>query len=257
MPRMLDKYTMQARVIPALIVLLPLVLAAVVWDPKFEDTIHLLGGVFVTMGAVALLAHIARVAGKGAERSLLRQWGGLPSTIMLRHSDQSLNPANKQRYHDALGGLVPGITIPTAEQEKADPVAADHVYEACCTWLRSQTIDDHKFHRLFAENMSYGFRRNLYGLRKFATTSVIIGLAACGAKIWIDVRHHAAPAVTAIICLFCCVALALAFISVLRSTSVRAAADDYAIRLLAAIDELSDIKPKKRVRKAKSDAEAE
>ena len=189
MPRTFDKYTMQARVMPALIVLLPLVLAAVAWDPKVENTIHVLGGIFLAMGALALLAHLARAAGKQAERTLLSQWGGWPSTIMLRHSDDNLNPIDKQRYHEALGKLVPGIKIPTSADEEMQPAAADHVYEACCTWLKSQTVDEHKFHRLFAENMGYGFRRNFYGLRKLATGSVIAGSLACLAKVAVSVHH--------------------------------------------------------------------
>src|SRR5579862_3166914 len=141
MPHIFDKYTMQARVMPAFIVILPIVLGAAAWVSKLDDTIRPLGTICLTLGAVALLAHWSRTEGKRMERLLLAKWGGWPSTIMLRHRDSTINPIDKHRYHAALAKLVPGIKLPTSAEEEEAPEAADHVYEACCTWLKSQTTD--------------------------------------------------------------------------------------------------------------------
>src|SRR5260370_17709690 len=50
-------------------------------------------------------------------------------------------------------------------QEEADSKAADTFYARGGTWLRENTRDTKKFRVLFNENISYGFHRNLLGLR--------------------------------------------------------------------------------------------
>jgi hypothetical protein len=73
---------------------------------------------------------------------------------------------------------------PTAEQEADDQAAADTFYEACGTWLRANTRDAKKFPLLFGENVGYGFRRNLFGLKWTALVLNVIVVAICAAVLW-------------------------------------------------------------------------
>ncbi|WP_454014290.1 hypothetical protein [Aquamicrobium terrae] len=68
---------------------------------------------------------------------------------------------------------------PSAEEEERDPAAADAFYDRCGVWLREHTRDKAKFRILFEENMTYGFRRNLYGLRWLGLALNALVVAVC------------------------------------------------------------------------------
>lgn len=72
------------------------------------------------------------------------------------------------------------VSIPTAADEAADPVAADLIYEACTKLPISKTRDRRRFPLVFEENVNYGFRRNLWGMRPagFAISAIATSAAA-------------------------------------------------------------------------------
>jgi hypothetical protein len=101
---------------------------------------------------------------------------------MLRHRESKLavNPLNRDRYHAKLRRLVRSVRIPTRAKELADPIAADQVYDACVAYLRNATRDRAKYGLIFEENINYGFRRNLWGMRASGIFLAAIGVAASG-----------------------------------------------------------------------------
>ena len=120
-----DPYERKARLIPGLLVALPLLVPLMsvygARHPVLTGVLGLLGG----CGAMYALASIARGRGKKLEEMLAKEWGGMPTTIALRHRDASaLDSVSKRRYHDAIASKL-GITMPTAEEEAADPARAD------------------------------------------------------------------------------------------------------------------------------------
>ena len=120
-----DPYERKARLTPGLLVALPLLVPLVtIYGPRhpvLTALVGLLGG----CGALYLLASIARGRGKKLEEALVKEWGGMPTTIALRHRDTSvLDSVSKRRYHDAIASTL-GIAIPTAAGEAADPARAD------------------------------------------------------------------------------------------------------------------------------------
>ena len=119
-------------------------------------------GVLGTCGAIYAAASIARGRGKLLEESLVKEWGGLPTTILLRHSDDFFDSGTKKRYHyDAQARL--GIQMPTAAEESLDPIAADDVYRSVARRLRELTREDKKL--LLKENIAYGFHRNMLAMK--------------------------------------------------------------------------------------------
>lgn len=67
-----------------------------------------------------------------------------------------------------------GDRLPTQAEELADPGAVDERYDDSVARLRGLTRNNRKFRLLFSENINYGLRRNLLGLKP-------IGVAvACG-----------------------------------------------------------------------------
>ncbi|MEW6466355.1 MAG: hypothetical protein AB1434_10720 [Pseudomonadota bacterium] len=172
--KIVDPYERKARLAPALLALVPpaavvFLLYGIEWQPKSA-----FAGFLVSAGIFYLLASIARELGKRLEDKLFVRWGGKPTTQLLRHRDHVLDPLTKRRYHGFLSARI-GSDFPSAEDERKDGDAADHVYAAATRWLLEKTRDKQRFPLLFAENVAYGFRRNCLGLKPFA---LVIALAA-------------------------------------------------------------------------------
>jgi hypothetical protein len=235
---MLDRYALTARVTPAAIVLLPLVVGLSVWVGGAWPQKLLFAGVF-WMGLAFLAGEIARDEGKRCEAELWRAWGGRPTTRLLRHSDRTFSPPVRQRYHVKLNALVPTGRLPTIEEERIDPRVADEMYESCVLALLERTRDAKQFPLVLTENIAYGFRRNLYGMKRAAVIVAIVGIVVVVVKLTMDIRAETTELViidAAALFLLC---LLLAIWSVrVSSTWVKAAADAYAVRLLSSCDAL-------------------
>lgn len=171
-----DGYDLKARIYPALLTVLPGLATLLAWHPGLLTSNA--GAAVLTIintgGLLYLLAELSRSQGQRAQKRLLVTWGVMPTTQMLRHADGSLDAEVKARYHQHLGGRL-GRPLPTAEEERADPTAADKRYGSAVLWLMEQCRGPAHF-LVLNENTSYGFRRNLYGLKR-------IGIAVCLASL--------------------------------------------------------------------------
>lgn len=114
-------------------------------------------------------ADIARRLGKHIEERIYAELGGKPSLVMLRSSDTTFDAATKAQYRAFLS-LKIAQPVPSEQDERDDPKAVDAFYERAGGWLRENTRDTTKFPVLFNENIIYGFRRNLLGLKWPALT---------------------------------------------------------------------------------------
>jgi hypothetical protein len=179
MPKMLDAYALKARYYPALLATIPalVALAILISRSKFGLTTA------VASTAIPVLvfagADIARRLGKHIEDRIYAEMGGKPSVTMLRYSDDTFDATSKEQYRAFLSSKV-NQPIPTEQQENDDPKAADAFYERGGGWLRENTRSTKKFPVLFAENVTYGYRRNLLGLKvpALATNAVLVLLCA-------------------------------------------------------------------------------
>lgn len=177
MPKILDlvidPYERKARVTPGLLVCLPIFVPLVcVYGPKqptLTALVSLLGG----CGAIYALASIARGLGKKLEEALVIKWGGMPTTISLRHRDKFFDPITKQRYHADIYSKL-GIALPSADQEAANPSEADETYVGATRRLRELTRGDKQL--LLKENIAYGFHRNMLAMKWMGLLTSVIGL---------------------------------------------------------------------------------
>ena len=162
-----DSYGRTARLYPGVVCLLPLL-----WHlPMLSGSVDLSLPEGVAAAAVGsallyLIASFARYKGKALEPDLIAQWGGWPTSILLRHRDDRLDALTKARYHSQLSRLV-GLSMPSAADEQVDPERADATYRSATKWLIEARRGD-AYSLLHKENAAYGFRRNLYGLRNLA-----------------------------------------------------------------------------------------
>lgn len=235
-PVRLEFYKLFARVLPMYLTLLPAALAAHVWigsNSIMAGAITLLGG---PLCLAFLLAEFGRDAGYRKQERLWELWGGSPTTQLLRHRNGAANPVVRTRVHKKLHKLMPDITLPTHEEEAADPKAADQVYEACVQHLIGRTRDRARFRLLYKENVSYGFRRNLWALKP-------LGLVLCGfsfvSSIAFLLKEWPTPAPDAAVAAAMSVALTGMWLVRIRVSWIRIPADAYATRLLEACDELT------------------
>lgn len=164
MPKMLDAYALKARYYPALLATIPalVALAILISRNRFGLTTAVASTAIPVL--VFAAADIARRLGKRIEDRMYAEMGGKPSVVILRHSDDTLHPASKDQYRSFISSRI-NQPVPTKQQETNDPAAADAFYERGGAWLRENTRSTKKFPVLFAENVTYGYRRNLLGLK--------------------------------------------------------------------------------------------
>jgi hypothetical protein len=234
----LDRYTYQARLLPALIALTPLGFAIAVWFPGETATWNWLGTLFISLGLAALLSQLGRDLGKRKESWLFQQWGGIPTTKLLSHRLSRLNSLTLRRHHLKLQTLLPELKIPTPSEEAQSPSAANHIYDSCVHFLREKTRDRKQFPVVFAENINFGFRRNLWALKPFGIPSSLIGVVSCGLAIIHRLHGNPSGLLLSIVGATISAGLFLLWLFVFNPNWVRIPADAYAERLLGSLDNL-------------------
>ena len=236
-----DQYDRKARLRPAFLCGLPLVVLIVLLIPELGAIWSSIGAVVVYCGGSMLLVQICRDLGKALEQRLFHLWGGKPSVAMLRHTDNRLPKATKDRYRSFLNGAVPGLRLASPVEEEANPEQADAAYDAANSWLLEHTRDHARFGLLFTENMNYGYRRNLLALKRIAlaidavTLTLLIVMAVSS---W---TGQLASTISELppewwVSMAIAAGHALLFVAYIRADWVRTAAETYAQRLLAACD---------------------
>lgn len=174
-----DAYTVRARIIPSLLAGLPSLAVPFVLVPW--NRLGLSNLIVTTMSLVLLyaFADLARRSGYGVERRL-----GTRSTPELWHrSNMELPNSTKDLYRPFVAAALKR-PAPTEAEELQQPQVANDFYRGVSAWLRDETRDVKKFHLLFSELITYGFRRNLRGLKPIAVVMNIVVAAVCGAILY-------------------------------------------------------------------------
>jgi hypothetical protein len=183
--RIFDSYSLRARLFPAIIAVAPAfaALALMISWKSFE-----VSNAVATIAVLVILfaiADLARSRGRAIEAKIYAENGGMPSITMFRRSDATINEFIKERYRAFLATKL-RVAAPIAEAERADQYAGDSFYEQCGIWLRQSTRDTKKFPLLFSENVTYGFRRNLFGVKWLALAVNLAVVVICLLLLWRD-----------------------------------------------------------------------
>lgn len=224
-------YGVRARILPVVLTALPAACSVVALAPMSIDWRALAS--FPILGILAFfIDQLGRDLGRGKQEELWLKWGGSPTTLLLRHREDSNNPILLEKRHANLRSKT-GVSLPTKDQEIANPENADAKYEAAISVMRTSTYDAKKYPLVFLENCNYGFRRNCYGLKRLAIT--VCGLAAMvnvtlGALTFAQVLNFSLGAIIG------CFAVAICFLGfwmlVVTASWVKVAAMAYAERLI-------------------------
>ena len=234
----IDAYTIQARLFPAILGIAPAIALstiAVTWN-----TFSLPQAITTTAVAVlfAGFSDIARRFGKRAERALFRGVGGRPTMTLLCHSSSTFDDKTKKRYRDFLGSML-AESPPTAEDERDTPELANGFYERCGIWLRERTRNTARFRILFEENKTYGFRRNLYGVKWPALTLNAAVILTCMLIILRKVSFPNDPTLTQVFTVLVIAAIhAFYFLFFVSRNAVIEASDQYVRQLVLCCETL-------------------
>jgi hypothetical protein len=212
---------------PALVLLVAYTPVDINFSAKSVTAVLLYGS------ACSALSAFARNAGKRKEEELKAAWGGWPSTSIFRHSDPTLDAITKTNLHTTMAKLVPNAPVTTPAGEAADPAKADVTYRAWSEHLRKEArLHPSKYPFVFKENVSYGFHRNLYGLKAFSIMLLLVSALVSGLAGFFHWRN-AGVLSTRDVTLAGLFLFGILFWSLgVNPNSVRRAAQDYAIRLL-------------------------
>ena len=220
--------------------LVPPILTAIAYVPNLLEVATGLISISITSGTTLFLSHVARECGRRAEVRLFTKWAGMPTTHWLSHKGKRVDEQTIARYHKFLETQIDGWIAPSPRDERENFEAAKVTYETATRWLREKTRDREMFDTVFRENVSYGYRRNLFGLKTialilaFSCLAVNLGML-CFNYFWSsDNLETMAILATGLNLLF-----VVCWFSVVREQWVKDAAENYARALVATCDQMS------------------
>lgn len=232
----LNSYSVKARLLPALIVVLPVSISIICVNPEGVLGWNILWSLIGTSGGIFLISELGRDMGKRKENKLYESWGGKRSIRMLRHEN---NPSQiiLDRRHKKLCSLI-NQDLPTTEEERLNPDKADEIYEICVRYLCNNTRDTKKFPLIYKELCSYGFRRNLWGMKPFGLVFSVISLFFVSSVILLSLNNIQVISIISFLLIFF---ILLIWIFWINPKWVEITDIAYVNRLLESIEDLDKI----------------
>lgn len=233
-----DRYTLNARIAPYFIPWLPALLSFLAWYPLEEGGWDTIAALVIAVGLIGLMGQLGRDAGRSKQVTLSEKWGGMPTTLLLRYRTSWIERSTLDRYKNKLRELCPGVHSPSEQDEEQNPAKSDESYVAWVRYLRATTRDASRFPLVLAENINFGFRRNLWALKPYGIGLSLLGLAASGIAVLMDASNRDAPNPVAILCVVISSGLLYLWVFRISQSWVRTVGNAYAERLLECCDQL-------------------
>lgn len=175
-----DRYERKARLLPAFIVAAPLAITTLLAVPHlFDWTKGLIGGAALEVILGMVLGLLARVRGKATEDRLWKEWGGPPTTRLLRPDSTESSEEVRVRWRAAIKELT-GMRLPASRSDEKMPGEIDQLIGDAVRQLRYVLRDRPEARILTVHNEDYGFARNLLGLAPFWMLSAGAAVVLCG-----------------------------------------------------------------------------
>ncbi|MHC1949636.1 hypothetical protein IF803_35455 [Bradyrhizobium sp. UFLA06-06] len=249
---LLDSYSRQARLFPAMLTIFAPLVTALAWFPELITSN--IGSTLLTIasscGLLYWLSSLARTRGKIVETRLLSEWGGMANYLSAppqrparpAHARSLPCVSRQERAGVGVANIVPG--------------REGSAHHRPCLRLRDQMAQERVrkgFPLVDKENAQYGFRRNMRGMKPIALLAVGLAFIASLFAIWMQVAANVdvpslRAALTAIgaagtppvwgATIFDFIGI-LAWVFVVRDSWVRSGGEQYAEGLLATCDKLS------------------
>ena len=237
----IDIYTLRARLMPALLASLPVIALGVVALPWLEEANKFWS--LVGLGVTTFAALIARRAGNRVQPKLYLAWGGIPTTARLRYASETSREEIDRRHRLVERILGDSLTLPTADEERHDPVAADRRYSDAMRRIVSKLRNNSIAPMVTGENRNYGFARNLLGLKPIGIASAAFSLVLAAAVAGYMLNDGQGIGAAIMLLPAAAAVTALCLWPLVDFNFVRPSAEAYADRI---IDALDDLKPSRR-----------
>ncbi len=172
-----DAYTLKARWAPAAFVATP-VLALALSTFELSAVVGLTGPATAALILGLLASELARSRGRLLQLRLVEQWDGLPTTRALRATPSPMQGLRARRRNQVAA--LSGNALPSYAEQVSEPVETDKIIARAVRVAIAQLRHDEapSASILQSENTSYGFRRNLAGLRMFGLVVAILSILA-------------------------------------------------------------------------------
>lgn len=159
-----DDFTFHARVMPALVIIIPILVIGIYNGSIFSSWTENTTLVLIALVFLTFTSKIARNEGKRYEKLMYKQLGGMPTTIVLRFSDNTFDNVTKQRYHKRINKYSE-LNLPL--DAKDENPNSDDQYQSAANFLRNYANSNRdKEFRVYQELKEYNFWRNLYGTKR-------------------------------------------------------------------------------------------
>lgn len=115
----------------------------------------------------AFVAKVAREKGIKVQDKIRNDLNALPTTVIMRFTDNRISTESKHKYHKILNKHVENAQLPLSKEEET--AESDAQYDAVINWLRNwANANKEKAPLVYKELIEYNFWRNLYGIKKDA-----------------------------------------------------------------------------------------
>lgn len=193
--------------------------------------VAVVAGLLSVTGGTYLLANLVAHTGRQAETGLYKEWGGRPTTQLLRTRESPSNPTQRDIWRKAITRLT-DVRLLSATKEAAEPTTADYAIEAAVGQVLYLGHDPARYPVLAAALAQYGLERNLFGFRWFGRAIALFSIAGLVAA-FILMPDVSRGAIIAGVVLNAALLLGWVFLPSKRRT--KAASFRYAEQLLQAV----------------------
>jgi len=182
-----------------------------------------LSGLLVSAGGPVILAGFVRAQGLERQKSLVKKWGGWPTSQRL-----AVVSAERRARLESVTGF------PLPEQTTANL----DVYGEITGVLIAKTRDTDRFRLLFEENRNYGFERNLLGVKPIGISVSVLTLVLALVATVLLARSGGATSAEHVAGLVVLLLIVLFWVFYPSESRAKELAFKYADRLIEASDEL-------------------
>lgn len=156
MLKFFDNYEFHARVLPAIVLSLPIVFTCYIMLPEGHPLTKVSVSSIILLALVLLVSNIVRGLGKNIEPKLWKQWGGAPSTRFLRKEDTRIARETKECLYKKI-----------LDESKIDLINEinDNRIEQAFVFVRDALYRKNAPGLWIKSNKEYGWARNLLGSR--------------------------------------------------------------------------------------------
>lgn len=170
----LSRYELNARLKPALLALLPIIVVALFWYPGAWSIVGSIVAAASACGVLYAIAQLGRHRGRVAEHKMKRDVWRNHTARLLTHSDGTIVAETKARYH--AYSRAHDKVLSNSIEERLEPEIAFRRVRSAVDWLLEHTRTGAGASILLNENVAYGFQRNVYGLKPFGVELSVTSL---------------------------------------------------------------------------------